>query len=52
MPLLPSISSREVLRAFQNAGFKIKRQKGSHIHLVKKNVMSPFRFMIRLNEGH
>ncbi|WP_028986980.1 type II toxin-antitoxin system HicA family toxin [Thermicanus aegyptius] len=36
MPPLPSISSREVLRAFQNAGFKIKRQKGSHIHLVKK----------------
>ncbi|GAB7386639.1 type II toxin-antitoxin system HicA family toxin [Bacillaceae bacterium] len=35
MPPLPIISGKEAVRAFQNAGFEIIRQKGSHIHLKK-----------------
>lgn len=35
MPSLPIISGKEAVNAFLKAGFEIKRQKGSHIHLVK-----------------
>ncbi|MCF6095080.1 type II toxin-antitoxin system HicA family toxin [Microaerobacter geothermalis] len=35
MPPLPIISGKEALKAFQNAGFEVVRQKGSHVHLKK-----------------
>ncbi|MDZ4401563.1 type II toxin-antitoxin system HicA family toxin [Prosthecobacter sp.] len=31
MPKLPHISGREAVRALQNLGFEVARQKGSHI---------------------
>jgi len=36
MPPLPVISGLEAVRAFQKAGWRIARQRGSHIILVKK----------------
>ncbi|MCL6478033.1 MAG: type II toxin-antitoxin system HicA family toxin [Peptococcaceae bacterium] len=35
MPPLPVISGLEAVRAFQKAGWRITRQRGSHIILVK-----------------
>ncbi|QZT33666.1 type II toxin-antitoxin system HicA family toxin [Caldalkalibacillus thermarum TA2.A1] len=35
MPPLPIISGKEAIKIFLKAGFEIKRQKGSHVHLVK-----------------
>jgi predicted RNA binding protein YcfA (HicA-like mRNA interferase family) len=30
---LPRVEGREVIRALERAGFEVKRQKGSHVHL-------------------
>lgn len=32
-PRLPNITAKEAVRAFQQAGFSIAGQKGSHVHL-------------------
>ena len=34
MPRLPTLSARDVIRAFEKAGFVITGQKGSHTKLV------------------
>jgi predicted RNA binding protein YcfA (HicA-like mRNA interferase family) len=36
MSRLPVLSGREVVRAFENGGWQVARQKGSHIVLVKE----------------
>ncbi len=38
MPGLPVISGREAVKAFERANWKVVRQKGSHIILVKSGV--------------
>ena len=35
MPELPQLSGRETVRAFESLGWKVVRQKGSHIILIK-----------------
>lgn len=35
MPKLPCISGKELIKALQKDGFKISRQRGSHVQLVK-----------------
>jgi predicted RNA binding protein YcfA (HicA-like mRNA interferase family) len=35
MPVLPHLSGRETARAFESLGWKIARQKGSHIIMIK-----------------
>jgi predicted RNA binding protein YcfA (HicA-like mRNA interferase family) len=35
MPVLPILSGRETVRAFESFGWKVARQKGSHIILIK-----------------
>ena len=35
MPALPQLSGRETVRAFELLGWKVVRQKGSHIILIK-----------------
>lgn len=35
MPQLPTVSGRQAVAAFQKVGFQIRRQRGSHIILVK-----------------
>ena len=35
MPTLPSLSGREVVQYFLRAGWRVARQRGSHIILVK-----------------
>lgn len=37
MPELPIISGREAIKIFERMGFKIVRQKGSHVVLRKEN---------------
>lgn len=45
MPLIPSLSAREILIALKRAGFEQKRQNGSHVILEqiysKKSVVVP-----------
>lgn len=36
MPRLPVLSGREVVRAFDSLGWRVARQTGSHIVLVKE----------------
>ena len=36
MPKLPVLSGREVIKALKKVGYEEKRQKGSHIILVKE----------------
>jgi len=36
MPKLPVLSGREVIKALSKIGFEAKRQRGSHIILVKR----------------
>jgi predicted RNA binding protein YcfA (HicA-like mRNA interferase family) len=38
---LPLLSWREVVKALARAGFRVARQKGSHIILVKDDVAVP-----------
>ena len=35
MPKLPQLSGRDTVRAFESLGWKVARQKGSHIILTK-----------------
>jgi predicted RNA binding protein YcfA (HicA-like mRNA interferase family) len=35
MPALPQLSGRETVQAFESLGWKVVRQKGSHIILIK-----------------
>jgi predicted RNA binding protein YcfA (HicA-like mRNA interferase family) len=35
MPALPVISGRKVVRVFENLGWQVARQRGSHIIMVK-----------------
>ena len=35
MPRLPKVSGRQVVAAFERAGFEVRRQRGSHIVIVK-----------------
>lgn len=35
MPALPVLSGRKVVRAFEQLGWQVARQRGSHIILVK-----------------
>jgi len=35
MPALPQLSGRETVRIFESLGWKVVRQKGSHIILIK-----------------
>ena len=37
MPKLPTLSGHEVMKALSKAGFVKKRQKGSHVILVREN---------------
>ena len=41
MSKLPLLSWREVVKALTNAGFKVVRQKGSHLILVKDERIVP-----------
>jgi predicted RNA binding protein YcfA (HicA-like mRNA interferase family) len=41
MSKLPVVSGREVVRALERAGFRIDRQKGSHI--IMREPLPPFR---------
>ncbi len=35
MPALPILSGRKVVRVFENLGWQVARQRGSHIIMVK-----------------
>ena len=35
MPALPVLSGRKVVRVFENLGWRVARQRGSHIIMVK-----------------
>lgn len=35
MPVLPALSGREVVRVFEHLGWRVARQRGSHIILIK-----------------
>ena len=36
MPVLPILSGRKVVRAFEKLGWRVMRQRGSHIIMVKE----------------
>jgi predicted RNA binding protein YcfA (HicA-like mRNA interferase family) len=40
MPALPVLSGRKVVRAFENLGWQVERQRGSHIVMVKEGEMA------------
>ena len=40
MPHYAPLSAREIIRALSKSGFKIQKQRGSHIKLVKVNSKS------------
>jgi len=40
MPMLPRLSGRETVRAFESLGWEVVRQKGSHIILIKVGHMA------------
>jgi predicted RNA binding protein YcfA (HicA-like mRNA interferase family) len=40
MASLPVVSGRRAVRAFEKAGWKIARQKGSHIIMVKAGMLA------------
>jgi predicted RNA binding protein YcfA (HicA-like mRNA interferase family) len=35
MPILPVLNGRKVVRAFENLGWQVARQRGSHIIMIK-----------------
>ncbi len=35
MPRLPRVSGRQAVAAFERAGFEVRRQRGSHIVMIK-----------------
>ena len=41
MSKLPLLSWREVVKALEKAGFRVARQKGSHLILVKSDCVLP-----------
>jgi len=43
MPKLPSVSEKDVIKVFEKFGYKIVRQKGSHIRMqhIKDNSKKP-----------
>ena len=40
MPLLPNLSGRDVVKAFEQDGWSLARQRGSHMILVKEGNMA------------
>ena len=38
MARLPTVSGRQAVAAFEGAGFEVKRQRGSHVILVKAGI--------------
>ena len=40
MALMPNLSGKEVVRAFENLGWQVSRQSGSHIVLTKDGEMA------------
>ena len=40
MPKLPSISSKEAIKAFEKTGYQVVRQRGSHIRMRHKTNMN------------
>ncbi len=40
MPVLPALSGREAVRAFEKLGWQAARQRGSHIIMVKHGEMA------------
>ena len=40
MPSLPSLSGHEVVKAFEKAGWRVARQRGSHIIMTKSGEMA------------
>ena len=43
MPKLPSVSAKDAIKAFEKLGYKIVRQRGSHIrmHHISDNTRNP-----------
>lgn len=39
-PLLPGLSGRDVVRIFESLGWRVARQSGSHIVMVKEGEMA------------
>jgi predicted RNA binding protein YcfA (HicA-like mRNA interferase family) len=37
MPIIPSVSGRDVVNAFKKLGWEVARQRGSHIIMVKED---------------
>lgn len=37
MPRLPGVSGRQAVSAFERAGFHVRRQRGSHVIMTKRN---------------
>jgi len=52
---LPTVSGVELIKALQRVGFAVRRQKGSHVHLVrdddKKRVTVPVHGTIAIAKG-
>ena len=46
MPPLPTLSGREVVKAFKSGGWQVARQRGSHIIMVKEGHMATLRCRI------
>jgi len=38
MPKLPSLSGRDAIKVFRKIGYKVARQKGSHIRLLHSDI--------------
>jgi predicted RNA binding protein YcfA (HicA-like mRNA interferase family) len=46
---LPALSGKRLIRALQRAGFKVLRQKGSHVSLEKRSVEGYWRTIVPLH---
>ena len=53
MPRLPVLSADKVIKALSNAGFKVVRQSGSHVHLWndKKRILVTVPYHNELAKG-
>jgi len=40
MPALPSLSGRKIIKAFEQDGWQVVRQRGSHVIMVKAGSMA------------
>jgi len=47
----PRVSSKEIMKALQKNGFEVCRQKGSHIHLIKKAPEKTYHVTIPIHSG-